>query len=135
MIETAKNIAVFVGLFLSSISALTILIKPFRKWFMNKISNVNKDTGDSAYTLQTVDTVQNQENLDQFSATVVLPREEADQLRGNFIYAATDKCKNEIKNPIVDNENVIVVDTSNHDCNLYNAKQKSRKSLVLQQKH
>lgn len=44
MIETAKNIAVFVGLFLSSISALTILIKPFRKWFMNKISNVNKDT-------------------------------------------------------------------------------------------
>lgn len=74
-------------------------------------SNVNKDTGDSAYTLQTVDTVQNQENLDQFSATVVLPREEADQLRGNFIYAATDKCKNEIKNPIVDNENVIVVDT------------------------
>lgn len=75
------------------------------------VSNVNKDTGDSAYTLQTVDTVQNQENLDQFSATVVLPREEADQLRGNFIYAATDKCKNEIKNPIVDNENVIVVDT------------------------
>ena len=74
-------------------------------------SNVNKDTGDSAYTLQTVDTVQNQENLDQFSATVVLPREEADQLRGNFIYAATDKCKNEIKNPIVDNENVIVMDT------------------------
>ena len=74
-------------------------------------SNVNKDTGDSAYTLQTVDTVQNQENLDQFSATVVLPREEADQLRGNFIYAVTDKCKNEIKNPIVDNENVIVVDT------------------------
>lgn len=74
-------------------------------------SDVNKDTGDSAYTLQTVDAVQDQENLDQFSATVVLPREDADQLRGNFIYAATDKCKNEIEHPIVDNENVIVVDT------------------------
>ena len=77
-------------------------------------SNVNKDTGDSAYTLQTVDAVQDKEKLDQFSATVVLPRGDADQLdqlRGNFIYAATDKCRNEIKNPIVDNENVIVVDT------------------------
>lgn len=44
MIEIAKNIAVFVGLFLSSISALTILVKPIRKWFINKISNVNSDT-------------------------------------------------------------------------------------------
>lgn len=77
-------------------------------------SNVNKDTGDSAYTLQTVDAVQDKEKPEQFSATVVLPRGDADQLdqlRGNFIYAATDKCKKEIKNPIVDNENVIVVDT------------------------
>ena len=44
MVEIAKNIAVFVGLFLSSISALTILVKPIRKWFVNKISNVNSDT-------------------------------------------------------------------------------------------
>ena len=44
MVEIAKNIAVFVGLFLSSISALTILVKPIRKWFINKISNVNSDT-------------------------------------------------------------------------------------------
>ena len=39
-------------------------------------SNVNKDTGDSAYTLQTVDAVQDKEKPEQFSATVVLPRGE-----------------------------------------------------------
>lgn len=44
MVEIAKNIAVFVGLFLSIISALTILIKPLRKWFINRISKVNNDT-------------------------------------------------------------------------------------------
>lgn len=65
----------------------------------------------SDYMTDTVDAVQDKEKPEQFSATVVLPRGDADQLRGNFIYAATDKCKKEIKNPIVDNENVIVVDT------------------------
>lgn len=74
-------------------------------------SDVNKNTGDSAYTLQTVTAVQSQESPELFSAEVVVPREKADQLRGNFIYAATDKCRNEIEKPIVDNENVIVVDT------------------------
>lgn len=44
MVEVAKNIAVFVGLFLSCVSALTILVKPIRKWFVNKISDVNSDT-------------------------------------------------------------------------------------------
>ena len=44
MVEIAKNIAVFVGLFLSMVSALTILIKPLRKWFINRISKVNNDT-------------------------------------------------------------------------------------------
>ena len=44
MVEVAKNIAVFVGLFLSCVSALTILVKPVRKWFVNKISSVNSDT-------------------------------------------------------------------------------------------
>lgn len=44
MVEIAKNIAVFVGLFLSSISALAILVKPIRKWFVNKISNLNNNT-------------------------------------------------------------------------------------------
>lgn len=44
MVEIAKDIAVFVGLFLSSVSALAIIIKPIRVWFVNKISNVNKAT-------------------------------------------------------------------------------------------
>lgn len=43
-IQIAKDVAVFVGLFLSCVSALAIIIKPIRTWIINKISDVNKNT-------------------------------------------------------------------------------------------
>ena len=77
MIETAKNIAVFVGLFLSSISALTILIKPFRKWFMNKISNVNKDTLSEIKEMLKLHIIESEKkNLSQNEALLCITRSE-----------------------------------------------------------
>lgn len=54
--------------------------------------------------------VQNTEDRSEFSASVILPKPTADQLRGNIAFTATDKYSN-TSSKLTDEEHVIVVDT------------------------
>lgn len=70
------------------------------------ISNINvKD-----YTDVRADAVQDSSDKFRFTASVTLPRAEAEQLRGNIAFTATDKCNNK-SSKLTDRGNIIVVDT------------------------
>lgn len=69
-------------------------------------SGVNEEE----YADADVDAKQDLDDKSKFTATVTLPREEADQLRGCVTFTATDACNN-TSNKMTDTQHVIVVDT------------------------
>ncbi len=72
-------------------------------------SDVNRDT-DKEYTVITAN--QDVEDRSKFTATITLPKKDAEQLRGYFSALATDKYgNNKPDDEVVDQNNVIIVDT------------------------
>lgn len=69
-------------------------------------SGVNEEE----YVDADVDAKQDLDDKSKFTATVTLPKEEADQLRGCVAFTATDACNN-TSNKMTDTQHVIVVDT------------------------
>ena len=74
-----------------------------------------KETGSSEVNVEKYDeasikTVQDAEDKTKFTASVTLPKEEAEQLRGNISFTATDKYNNK-SNKVTDTDHVLVVDT------------------------
>ena len=78
-------------------------------WTYNRqdgVSTSNKAT----YSEDKLVAVQDSKDKTKFTASVTLPKNEAEQLRGNITFNATDKSNN-ISKKITDTNNVIVVDT------------------------
>lgn len=70
------------------------------------VSGVNVEE----YADTSVDAIQDSDDKSKFTATVTLPKEEADQLRGSVAFTATDACDN-ASDKVTDTQHVIVVDT------------------------
>ena len=86
-------------------------VKSF-KWFYTKeegASSVNVETYEDSIG-QTVNAVQDTADKSVFTASVTLPKEKAEQLRGNIGFTATD-CYQNTSDGLKDDDNIIVVDT------------------------
>ncbi len=70
-------------------------------------SDINKES-DASNTV--FEATQDTADLSKFTASVTLPKEEAEQLRGYFSVIATDKYGN-VADEVNDKENIIIVDT------------------------
>ena len=73
----------------------------------------NRDEGVSGANLESasgkLEAVQDAEDKSKFTASIKLPQEEADQLRGHISVEAVDNCGNSSEK--TDDENVVIVDT------------------------
>ena len=69
-------------------------------------SNVEQYSGE----IESKDIVQDPNDKSKFTASITLPKEKAEQLRGNIAFTATDNCGN-TSDEAADTDHVIVVDT------------------------
>lgn len=72
-------------------------------------SNINVDSDDEFYTGQNISAIQDIADKSKFTATITLPKSQADQLRGFIAATATDNYNN-VSQKITDDKNIIVVD-------------------------
>lgn len=73
-------------------------------------SSINVDSDDEFYTSQNISAVQDKADKSKFTATITLPKSQADQLRGLIAATATDNYKN-VSQKTTDDKNIIVVDS------------------------
>jgi hypothetical protein len=83
-------------------------IKQFTWWYKKQSGESEKNI--AAYENATVEAVQDKDDKSKYTATIVLPKKVAEQLRGNISFMATDKCANTSKT-VADDNYVVVVDT------------------------
>lgn len=78
-------------------------------WNFKKQKGINTDSV-TEYGNTVLDAVQDNDDKSKFSASMALPKNQADQLRGNITFFTTDKCDNE-SDGLTDDGHVIIVDT------------------------
>ena len=85
-------------------------VERFNWFYTRETSASSKNVETYEADNQTVEAVQDEKDKSVFTASITLPKEKADQLRGNIGFTATDRYKN-TKDGLTDTKNIIVVDT------------------------